>query len=121
VRFPKTIRHRKAECKIYGKARHYASYRVAWRAGGQRHMKNFRTYSDAKKSADECGIDRGHIRRSGLAPPAVSVTLLGLEMKRLTRGLPGKIFVKTTRPCRSVVNHLFSTPYASKNSHLRNI
>ena len=34
------------------------------------------------------------IRRSGLPPSAVSVTLLGLEMKRLIRQLPGKIFVK---------------------------
>jgi len=34
------------------------------------------------------------IRRSGLAPSAVSVTLLGLEMKRLIRQLPGKVFIK---------------------------
>jgi len=34
------------------------------------------------------------IRRSGLPPSAVSVTLLGLEMKRLIRQLPGKVFVK---------------------------
>jgi integrase len=52
MRFPKTIRFRKAECRIYGKAKHYAFYRVAWRAGGQRRMKNFRTYSEAKTYAD---------------------------------------------------------------------
>ncbi len=52
MKFPKTIRHRKAECKIYGKAKDYAFYRVAWRAGGQRRMKNFRTYSEAKSYAD---------------------------------------------------------------------
>jgi DNA processing protein len=34
------------------------------------------------------------IRRSGLPPSAVSVTLLGLEMKRLVRQLPGKLFIK---------------------------
>jgi DNA processing protein len=34
------------------------------------------------------------IRRSGLPPSAVSVALLGLEMKRLIRQLPGKLFVK---------------------------
>jgi DNA processing protein len=34
------------------------------------------------------------IRRSGLAPSTVSVVLLGLEMKRLIRQLPGKRFVK---------------------------
>jgi integrase len=53
MKFPKTIRHRKAECKIYGKAKDYAFYRVAWRAGGQRRMKNFRTYSEAKAYADD--------------------------------------------------------------------
>jgi DNA processing protein len=34
------------------------------------------------------------IRQSGLPPSAVSVALLGLEMKRLIRQLPGKLFVK---------------------------
>ena len=42
---------------------------------------------------EELSID-DLIRRSGLAPSAVSVTLLGLEMKRLIRQLPGKLFVK---------------------------
>jgi DNA processing protein len=36
------------------------------------------------------------IRRSGLAPSAVSVALLGLEMKRVIRQLPGKMFVRNT-------------------------
>jgi DNA processing protein len=36
------------------------------------------------------------IRHSGLAASAASVTLLGLEMKRLIRQLPGKVFVKNT-------------------------
>ena len=34
------------------------------------------------------------IRRSGLPSSAVSVALLGLEMKRLVKQLPGKLFVK---------------------------
>lgn len=34
------------------------------------------------------------IRRSGLPSSAVSVALLGLEMKRLIKQLPGKLFVK---------------------------
>ncbi|HEY3860336.1 MAG TPA: DNA-processing protein DprA [Verrucomicrobiae bacterium] len=41
----------------------------------------------------ETGID-DIIRRSGLPASAVSVALLGLEMKRLVRQLPGKMFVK---------------------------
>jgi DNA processing protein len=44
-------------------------------------------------SNEESAIDEV-IRRSGLAPSAVSVALLGLEMKRLIRQLPGKLFVK---------------------------
>jgi DNA processing protein len=36
------------------------------------------------------------IRRSGLPASAVSVTLLSLEMKRLIRQLPGKIFIRNT-------------------------
>ncbi len=34
------------------------------------------------------------IRRSGLPSSAVSVALLGLEMKRAVKQLPGKLFVK---------------------------
>lgn len=46
-------------------------------------------------SEQESAIDEV-IRRSGLPPSAVSVALLGLEMKRLIRQLPGKLFVKNT-------------------------
>jgi len=42
---------------------------------------------------DETPID-DVIRQSGLPPSAVSVTLLSLEMKRLIRQLPGKLFVR---------------------------
>jgi len=34
------------------------------------------------------------IRQSGMAASTVSVTLLGLEMKRIIRQLPGKMFVR---------------------------
>ncbi len=46
-------------------------------------------------SEDESTIDEV-IRRSGLPPSAVSVALLALEMKRLIRQHPGKLFVKNT-------------------------
>ena len=39
------------------------------------------------------GID-DVIRRSGLPSSTVSVALLSLEMKRLVRQLPGKLFVR---------------------------
>ena len=42
---------------------------------------------------EESNIDEV-IRASGLPSSAVSVALLGLEMKRLVRQLPGKIFVR---------------------------
>jgi DNA processing protein len=42
---------------------------------------------------EESSIDEV-IRRSGLPSSAVSVALLSLEMKRLIRQLPGKLFVK---------------------------
>ncbi len=44
-------------------------------------------------SNEETGID-DVIRRCGLPSSAVSVALLSLEMKRLVRQLPGKLFVK---------------------------
>jgi len=42
--------------------------------------------------SQEEGLDE-IIRASGLPPAAVSVALLGLEMKRLVKQLPGKLFV----------------------------
>ena len=44
-------------------------------------------------SREEVAID-DVIRRSGLPPSAASVTLLSLEMKRLIKQLPGKLFVR---------------------------
>jgi DNA processing protein len=44
-------------------------------------------------SNEESSIDEV-IRRSGLQSSTVSVALLGLEMKRLVKQLPGKLFVK---------------------------
>jgi DNA processing protein len=58
----------------------------------------------ANESALYALLDNGEmsiddlIRRSGFAPSVVSVTLLGLEMKRLIRQLPGKIFIKNELP-----------------------
>ena len=36
------------------------------------------------------------IRKSGLPSSAVSVALLGLEMKRVVKQLPGKLFVRNS-------------------------
>jgi DNA processing protein len=48
----------------------------------------------AVKSSDETSIDE-IIRASGLPSSAVSVTLLRLEMKRLVKQLPGKLFTRS--------------------------
>ncbi len=48
---------------------------------------------DVLKADDEIGIDEA-IRQSGLPSSAVSVALLSLEMKRVIRQLPGKLFVR---------------------------
>ncbi len=50
----------------------------------------------AELGTEEKDID-SLIHASGLSSPAVSVALLGLEMKKLARQLPGKIFVKNDR------------------------
>ncbi len=46
-------------------------------------------------NSEEVPID-DIIRKSGLPPSVVSVALLSLEMKRLVRQLPGKLFVRNT-------------------------
>ena len=46
-------------------------------------------------SKEEISIDEV-IRHSGLPSSAVSVALLGLEMKRLVKQLPGKMFLRNT-------------------------
>ena len=49
--------------------------------------------SIAALSNEESSMDEV-IRRSGLPASAVSVALLGLEMKRLAKQLPGRLFVR---------------------------
>ena len=53
MKFPNTIRKRNAECKIYGKKKAYPFYRLAWHAGGKRHTKHSRTYSEAMAEANK--------------------------------------------------------------------
>lgn len=48
---------------------------------------------EALRPDDETHADEV-IRRSGLPPSAVSVALLSLEMKRIVKQLPGKLFVR---------------------------
>ncbi|MEO5803870.1 MAG: tyrosine-type recombinase/integrase [Verrucomicrobiota bacterium] len=53
MKFPKVIKHRKAEVTIYGKKKSYPFYRLAYRVNGKRRMKHFATYGEAKTAADK--------------------------------------------------------------------
>jgi hypothetical protein len=53
MRFPRTIRHRKAQATIYGKSKSYPFYRVAHRLRGKRFMKSFDNYFEAKAHAEK--------------------------------------------------------------------
>ena len=53
LKFPRVIRHRRAEVTIYGKKESYPFYRIAYRASGKRRMESFRTYGEAKAAADK--------------------------------------------------------------------
>ncbi len=62
MKFPKVIRHRKAEVTIYGKKPNYPFCRIAYRADGKRHLLNFSKYGDALKEAKKKAKDlaKGH-------------------------------------------------------------
>jgi hypothetical protein len=53
VKFPRIIRHRKAEVTIYGKKPRYPFYRLAYRADGKRHLRSFAKYGVAVEEADK--------------------------------------------------------------------
>ena len=73
MKFPKFIKNRKTkvEVTIYGKSkggerkkdggvtRPYPFYRLCWRVAGQRRMQSFRTYSEARKAAENLVRDLG--------------------------------------------------------------
>jgi integrase len=80
VKFPKVIRHRKAECKIYGKKPDYPFYRVAWYVTGQRRVKQFATYSKAKEFADALVKDLAKgSQTTALAPTQATDALAAVE------------------------------------------
>lgn len=80
MKFPKTIRHRKAECKIYGKKPDYPFYRVAWYVTGQRRVKQFAAYSGAKGFADKLVKDLAEgSQATALAPMQATDALAAVE------------------------------------------
>ena len=69
MRFPKTIKYRRFEAKIYGKSQNYSFYRVAYYTAGKRHVRNFKTFGEAKTEAE--GILRDLARGSQSAGSAL--------------------------------------------------
>jgi hypothetical protein len=59
MKFPKVIRHRKAEVTIYGKKPNYPFYRIAYWVAGKRHLRNFSKYGVALKAAEKKGTRTG--------------------------------------------------------------
>ena len=53
MKFPRIIRHRKAEVTIYGKKPNYPFYRIAYRADGKRHLRTFAKYREAVEEAEK--------------------------------------------------------------------
>jgi integrase len=53
VRFPKIIRFRRVEAKIYGKKPNYPFYRLAYYVAGKRITRSFKSYGEAKAEAEK--------------------------------------------------------------------
>jgi len=51
MKFPVTIRHRSAKVRIYGLAKSFAYYRLAYTTAGQRKRQTFASYSAAREAA----------------------------------------------------------------------
>jgi hypothetical protein len=52
MKFPVIIRHRREKATIYGKSAGYAFYRLGYYVAGQRRIRSFKTYSEAKTEAE---------------------------------------------------------------------
>jgi hypothetical protein len=67
VKFPKTVRFRKAEVKIYGPSEISSFYRVCAYVAGKRRMSSHGTYTEASQAAGK--LSRIHV----LARPPVGI------------------------------------------------
>jgi integrase len=52
MKFPVIVRHRREKATIYGKSAGYAFYRLGYYVAGQRRIRSFKTYSEAKTEAE---------------------------------------------------------------------
>ena len=52
MKFPVIVRHRREKATIYGKSANYAFYRLGYYVAGQRRVRSFKTYGEAKTEAE---------------------------------------------------------------------
>ena len=93
VKFPQVIKHRKAEATIYGKSAQYPRYRLAYYVAGQRRLRTFATYGDAKAEADRIVRDlAGGSQATALTGSQSRDALAALERLEANRQATGKRF-----------------------------
>lgn len=82
MKFPKVIRHRKAEARIYGKSRLYPFYRLSYYAAdGKRRLRSFATYSEALTEAERTVRDlAGGNQSAALTAKQAGDALAALEL-----------------------------------------
>jgi hypothetical protein len=93
MKFPRVIRHRKAECKIYGKKPNYPFYRVSWYVTGQRRVKQFATYSKVKEFTDALVKDLAKgSQRTAFTPAQAIDALAAFERLQASASAPSVMY-----------------------------
>jgi integrase len=103
MRFPKVIRHRKSEVRIYGRSAGHPYYRISFHASGKRHIKSFRRYSDALEEAET------KVRELADGHPNASLSRKdGVELLAIHDALSGfhARTGKTVTPVEAVVGYI---------------
>ena len=91
MRFPKTIKHRRFEATIYGKTAKYPYYRVSYYTAGKRHIRNFKTFSEAKTEAERIVRDLADgSQAAALSADQSRDALTALEMLEAYRRASGR-------------------------------
>jgi integrase len=91
VKFPKIVRFRQAECKIYGKSESYPFYRVSGSVAGKRRMSSHATYAAAKAGADKLVREiAGGNQSAALNPQQASDALAALERLQSLSQITGR-------------------------------
>lgn len=93
VRFPRTIRFRKAQARIYGRTKAYAFYRVCAYVAGKRRMTSYATYSEARDAADKLVRDiASGSQAAGLTATQAADALAALQRLDTLRQDTGRRF-----------------------------